>query len=319
MTAYIIRRVLWLIPVLWAVATITFFLMHAVPGGPFTQDRDLPAQVMLALNRRYHLDQPLWKQYLSYFWDIFVHQDLGLSFRGDRDVSYLIKHGFFVTAQLGTLAFLVALTWGIFLGVISALNRNGFLDYIGVFFATVGASVPSFIAGVFLIIVFAVNLHWFDFVGWGGPVDWGDTFHLSAWEPRKMVLPVIALSLLPSAYIARITRASMLEVLGQDYIRTANAKGLAFYVVILRHALKNSMIPVLTVLGPIFAALVTGSFIVESMFSIPGIGRSFVQAVTSRDYGMIMGTTLFYAGIVAAMNLLVDIAYAVVDPRIRYS
>lgn len=318
MTGYIIRRVLWLIPVLWAVATITFFLMHAVPGGPFTQDKDVPDQVLLALNRRYHLDQPLWRQYLSYFWDI-GHGDLGLSFRGDRDVSYLIGHGFFVTAQLGTLAFLLAITWGIFLGVISALNRNGLLDYIGVFFATIGASIPSFVAAVFLIIVFAVNLHWFNFVGWGGPVDWGDAFKASAWEPKKLVLPVIALSLLPSAYIARITRASMLEVMGQDYIRTANAKGLTYLAVILRHALKNAMIPVLTVLGPIFAALVTGSFIIESVFSIPGIGRAFVQAVTSRDYAMIMGTTLFYALIVAVMNLIVDILYAVVDPRIRYS
>lgn len=318
MTAYIIRRLLWMIPVLWAVATITFFLMHAVPGGPFTQDKDVPPQVLLALNKRYHLDQPLWHQYLSYFWDLF-HLDLGLSFRGDRDVSYLIKHGFFVTFQLGTLAFLVALTWGVFLGVVSALNRNGILDYIGVIFATIGASVPNFVAAIFLIIVFAVNLHWFDFVGWGGPIDWSDTFHSSGWHLKKIVLPVLALSLLPSAYIARITRASMLEVLGQDYIRTANAKGLAYYVVILRHALKNAMIPVLTVMGPIFAALVTGSFIIESIFSIPGIGRGFVQAVQNRDYAMIMGTTLFYAAIVAGMNLVVDILYAVVDPRIRYS
>lgn len=317
MTAYIIRRVLWLIPVLWAVATITFFLMHAVPGGPFTQEKDVPEQVLLALNKRYHLDQPLWRQYLSYFWDL-GHGDLGLSFRGDRDVSYLIKHGFFVTAQLGMLSFLVALVWGIFLGVVSALNRNGIMDYVGVLFATVGASIPSFVAAIFLIIIFGVNLHWFDFVGWGGPVDWSDTFSSSGWQPKKLVLPVLALSLLPSAYIARIMRASMLEVLSQDYIRTANAKGLAYYVVITRHALKNSMIPVLTVLGPIFAFLVTGSFIIESIFSIPGIGRGFVDAVQSRDYGMIMGTTLFYAAIVAGMNLVVDVLYAAVDPRIRY-
>ena len=318
MTGYIIRRVLWVIPVLWAVATITFFLMHAVPGGPFTQDKQLPDSIMQSLNARYHLDQPLWRQYFSYLWDL-SHLDLGLSFRGDKDVSYLIKHGVFVTFQLGIAAFLVALIWGVFLGVVSALNRNGFLDYFGVFFATVGASVPNFVAGTFLVIFFAINLHWFKIVGWGGPVDWGDTFDPSAWDPRKMVLPVIALSLLPSAYIARITRASMLEVLNQDYIRTAKAKGLAYYVIIVRHALKNSMIPVLTVLGPIFAALVTGSFIIESIFSIPGVGRSFVDAVKARDYAMIMGTTLFYAAIVAFMNLFVDILYAVVDPRIRYS
>src|SRR5438445_2163069 len=285
MTGYVIRRILWIIPVLWAVATITFFLMHAVPGGPFTQDKQLPDAIIQNLNHRYHLDQPLWHQYLSYLWDI-SHGDLGLSFRGDRDVSYLIGHGFFVTAQLGVIAFFVAMTWGLFLGVVSALNRNGPLDYLGVLFATVGASVPNFIAGTFLIIVFAVGLHWFKIVGWGGPILWSDTFHASAWEPRKMVLPVIALSLLPSAYVARIMRASMLEVLNQDYIRTAHAKGLTNNVVIVRHAIKNSLIPVLTVMGPIFAALVTGSFIIEQIFSIPGIGKSFVAAVQSRDYGM---------------------------------
>lgn len=317
MTGYIIRRILWIIPVLWAVATITFFLMHAVPGGPFTQDKALPEPILQALNHRYHLDQPLWRQYFSYLWDL-SHGDLGLSFKGDRDVSYLIQHGFFVTAQLGILAFCVAMAWGLFLGVVSALNKNGPLDYLGVLFATVGASVPNFIAGTFLVIVFAVELHWFKIVGWGGPIDWSDTFTASAWEPRKMVLPVIALSLLPSAYIARIMRASMLEVLNQDYIRTARAKGLANNVVILRHAIKNSMIPVLTVMGPIFAYLVTGSFIIEDIFSIPGIGGGFVDAVKARDYGMIMGTTLFYAAIVAFANLAVDVLYATVDPRIRY-
>jgi oligopeptide transport system permease protein len=318
MTGYIIRRVLWIIPVLWAVATITFFLMHAVPGGPFTQDRNLGAAVEQALNHRYHLDQPLWRQYLSYLWDV-LHLDFGLSFRGDRDVSQLLSQGFFVTAQLGLLAFFVAVCWGLFLGVISALNRNGPLDYLGVFFATIGASVPNFIAATFLIIIFAVELHWFKIVGWGGPIQWGDAFNFGDYQPKKMVLPVIALALLPSAYIARIMRASMLEVLNQDYIRTARAKGLANNVIIIRHAIKNSMIPVLTVMGPIFAYLVTGSFIIESIFSIPGIGRRFVDAVENRDYAMIMGTTLFYAAVVAVVNLIVDILYAVVDPRIRYS
>jgi oligopeptide transport system permease protein len=317
MTGYVIRRILWIIPVLWAVATITFFLMHAVPGGPFTQDKALSDTINQAINHRYHLDQPVWRQYFSYLWDI-GHLDFGLSFRGDRDVSYLISHGFFVTAQLGLLAFALALVWGLFLGIVSSLNKNGPLDYLGVFFATLGASVPNFVAATLLVILFAVELHWFKVVGWGGPVDWSDTFTLSAWEPRKMVLPVVALALLPSAYIARIMRASMLEVLNQDYIRTARAKGLANNVVIIRHAIKNSMIPVLTVLGPIFAYLVTGSFIIESIFSIPGIGRRFVDAVQNRDYAMIMGTTLFYAAVVAVANLVVDILYAAVDPRIRY-
>jgi len=317
MTAYAIRRILWLIPVLWAVATITFFLMHAVPGGPFTQEKKLPESIIIALNRRYNLDEPLWKQYLLYLWNL-LHGDLGLSFRGDYDVTMLIRNGFFVTAQLGILAFIVAAVFGIGLGVLSALNQNGPLDYLGVFVATVGAALPNFILATFLIIIFAVNLGWFDILGWGGPERVGDTLDPSVWHIKKLILPVVSLSFLPTAYIARVTRASMLEVLRQDYIRTAHAKGLADQVVIIRHAIKNGMIPVLTLMGPIAAALVTGSFIVENIYSIPGVGRAFVEAVLYRDYGMIMGTTLFYAAIVAVANLVVDLLYAVVDPRVRY-
>jgi oligopeptide transport system permease protein len=317
MTAYAIRRILWLIPVLWAVATITFFLMHAVPGGPFTQEKKLPESIIIALNRRYNLDEPLWKQYLLYLWNL-LHGDLGLSFRGDYEVTMLIRNGFFVTAQLGILAFIVAAVFGIGLGVLSALNQNGPLDYLGVFVATVGAALPNFILATFLIIIFAVNLGWFDILGWGGPERVGDALDPSVWHIKKLVLPVVSLSFLPTAYIARVTRASMLEVLRQDYIRTARAKGLADQVVIIRHAIKNAMIPVLTLMGPIAAALVTGSFIVENIYSIPGVGRAFVEAVLYRDYGMIMGTTLFYAAIVAVANLVVDLLYAVVDPRVRY-
>jgi oligopeptide transport system permease protein len=317
MTAYAIRRILWLIPVLWAVATITFFLMHAVPAGPFTQEKKLPESIILALNRRYNLDEPLWKQYLLYLWNL-LHGDLGLSFRGDRDVAMLIRNGFFVTAQLGILAFIAAAVFGIGLGVLSALNQNGPLDYLGVFVATVGAALPNFILATFLIIIFAVNLGWFDILGWGGPERLGDALDPSVWHIKKLILPVVSLSFLPTAYIARVTRASMLEVLRQDYIRTAQAKGLADQVVIIRHAIKNAMIPVLTLMGPIAAALVTGSFIVENIYSIPGVGRAFVEAVLNRDYGMIMGTTLFYAAIVAVANLVVDLLYAVVDPRVRY-
>ena len=317
MTAYAIRRVLWLIPVLWAVATITFFLMHAVPGGPFTQDKQLPESIVIALNRRYHLDQPLWRQYLTYLWDL-LHGDLGLSFRGDRDVSTLIRDGFFVTAQLGIMAFITASVFGLALGVLSALNQNGPLDYLGVFVATIGAALPNFILATFLIIIFAVNLGWFQILGWGGPEKVGQILDPSAWDVKKLVLPVVSLSFLPAAYIARVTRASMLEVLRQDYIRTAHAKGLAAQVVIIRHAIKNAMIPVLTLMGPIAAALVTGSFIVENIYSIPGVGRAFVDAVLHRDYAMIMGSTLFYAAIVAVANLVVDLLYAVVDPRVRY-
>lgn len=317
MTGYIVRRVLWLIPVLWAVATVTFVLMHAVPGGPFTQEKPLPASVIEALNRRYGLDEPLWKQYLLYLWNL-LHFDLGLSFRGDRDVSELIRSGFFVTAQLGVLSFIVAAVSGLALGVLSAVKRNSILDYAGVFLATVGASVPSFVLAAFLSIVFAVKLGWFQLLGWGGPTQLGDVLDPGAWDVRKLVLPVVALSALPAAYIARVTRASLLDVLDQDYIRAARAKGLAESVIIVRHAVKNAMIPILTILGPLAAALITGSFIIETMFSIPGIGRAFVGAIEARDYAVIMGTTLFYTGVFVFANLAVDILYAVVDPRIRY-
>jgi oligopeptide transport system permease protein len=317
MAAYLVRRLLWLIPVLWTVATITFFLMHAVPGGPFTQEKSLPEPIMEALNRRYNLDEPIWKQYILYLWNI-LHFDFGLSFRGDRDVAELIRAGFFVTVQLGVLGFLVASVVGLVLGVLSALNQNGILDYVGVFFATIGAAMPNFVLAAFLIVLFAVQFPVFHVLGWGGPIHFSDVLDPGAWDLRKLVLPVVAVSTLPAAYIARVTRASMLEVLHQDYIRTAHAKGLTEQIVIIRHAVKNAMIPVLTIMGPIAAVLVTGSFIIETVFAIPGVGRAFVDAVIRRDYAMIMGSTLFYTAIVAFANLAVDLLYAVVDPRIRY-
>jgi len=305
MTGYVIRRVLWTIPVLWAVATVTFFLMHAVPGGPFDRDKPLTPAVRANLERRYGFDDPLHEQYVTYLTNL-VQGDLGISTRSQRDVTTIIREGLTVSAQLGGLAFVFATVFGGTMGVIAALNRNRIGDYLGVFVATVGSAMPNFILATFLVIIFSVQLGWTDVLGW----EFGN--------PRKMVLPVVSLGMLPAAYIARITRASMLEVLGQDYIRTARAKGLAEWVVIVRHTVKNAMVPVLTVLGPIFAVLVTGSFIIEQSFAINGVGRHFVSAVTERDYGVIMGTTLFFALVVAIANLIVDLLYAVVDPRIRY-
>jgi len=305
MTGYVIRRVLWTIPVLWAVATVTFFLMHAVPGGPFDRDKPLTPAVRANLERRYGFDDPLHEQYVTYLTNL-VQGDLGISTRSQRDVTTIIREGLTVSAQLGGLAFVFATVFGGTMGVIAALNRNRIGDYLGVFVATVGSAMPNFILATFLVIIFSVQLGWTDVLGW----EFGN--------PRKMVLPVVSLGMLPAAYIARITRASMLEVLGQDYIRTARAKGLAEWVVIVRHTVKNAMVPVLTVLGPIFAVLVTGSFIIEQSFAINGVGRHFVSAVTERDYGVIMGTTLFFALVVAIANLIVDLLYAVVDPRIRF-
>ena len=324
------RRLLWMIPLLWAVATITFFLMHAVPGGPFDQEKKLPPQVLANLNAKYNLDKPLLEQYVLYLWDLVPLKadfppvktpDLGVSFRTNQPVQDRIEVGFKVTAQLGVVAFLYALVIGMSLGVIAALNQNRMGDYLGVFFATIGTALPSFIIATFLVVIFSVKLGWFTVLGWGGPpaFPWDAPFwDPGNWHIRQMVLPVISLGTLPAAYIARITRASLLEVLGQDYIRTARSKGLTEWVVILRHTVKNALVPVLTVIGPIFAFLVTGSFIVEQIFSIPGVGRAFVRAVFDRDYGMIMGTVLFYAVIVAVANLVVDVLYAAVDPRIRY-
>jgi oligopeptide transport system permease protein len=320
MMGYIIRRVLWMIPLLWAIATITFFLMHAVPGGPFASEKPVPQSVQDALNARYNLDKPVYQQYGLYLWDMVAPEiysvnsipvpgprmDMGLSFRGDRDVFELIKDGFFVSLQLGGIAFLFALIVGMSLGVIAALNQNKLADYLSVFFATAGTAMPSFIIATFLVIIFSVELGWTDVLGW----ELGNF--------RKMTLPVLSLGMLPAAYIARITRASMLEVLRQDYIRTARAKGLVEYVVVLRHTIKNAMVPILTVLGPILAFLVTGSFIIERIFAINGVGRHFVDAIFGRDYAVIMGITLFYATVIASANLVVDILYASVDPRIRY-
>jgi oligopeptide transport system permease protein len=317
MAAYVIRRILWFIPLLWAVATITFFLMHAVPGGPFDQDKTVRPTILKALEARYNLDEPLYVQYWLYLKGL-LQGDLGISYGDNREVLDIIQEGLKISLQLGLIAFLFAIVFGMSLGIVAAVYHNGIFDYVGVFFATAGAALPSFILATFLKIIFAVELGWFGVLGWGGP-SWSEFYNPGEYDWKTMVLPVLSLGVLPAAFIARVTRASMLEVLNQDYIRTARAKGVREYAVVLRHAVKNAMIPVLTVAGPIFAFLVTGSFIVERAFQIPGVGRRFVDAVFQRDYGMIMGTTLFFAAAVAIMSLVVDILYAYVDPRIRYS
>lgn len=305
MTGYVIRRVLWAIPVLWAIVTITFFLMHSVPGGPFDRERELPPTVRANLERKYGLDKPLVEQYGIYLKNL-VQGDLGVSMRNQRPVTTIIQEGFKVTAQLGISAFIFAVVFGFTLGSVAALNHNRMGDYLGVFFATVGSAAPNFILATFLVIIFSVNLGWTDVIGW------------ELFNPRKMILPMVSLGMLPAAYIARITRASMLEVLNQDYIRTARSKGLTEWSVVFRHTIRNALVPVLTVLGPIFAVLVTGSFIIETTFAINGVGRFFVSSISARDYGVIMGTTVFFAVVVVTANLVVDLLYAVVDPRIRY-
>lgn len=315
MAAYIVRRVLWLGLTLLFISLATFVLMHSVKGGPWDSDRAVPPQQVENLNRKYGLDDPLWRQYTTFVTNA-VQGDLGLSFqRQDKPVTGIILDGFKVSAVLGFLAFALASSVGVTLGVYSALHRNHLPDYGSTLLATMGAAVPAFVLGIFLKTLFAVELGWFATFGW-------DTHGglLPGWLPRwdQLVLPVITLAALPAAYFARMTRASLLDVLHQDYMRTARAKGLSSRAVLLRHGLRNAAIPLLTLAGPILAALVTGSFIIEQLFEVPGIGRAFVNAVTDRDYGMIMGTTLFYAFVIVLANLAIDVSYAYADPRVRY-
>jgi oligopeptide transport system permease protein len=305
MFAYTVRRILWLIPVLWFVATVTFFLMHFVPGGPFDSEVTHTPATQRNLEVKYGLDKPLVEQY-GRFLKNGLQGDLGISLQfQNRSVTEVIGDGVGTTATLGLLAVGYALIFGLTLGILAALNQNGFLDYISVIFATIGASVPSFVLGIFLVTIFSIKLGWTPVLGWG--------------DPKQAILPVITLGSLSASYIARVTRAAMIDVMRQDYVRTARAKGLTERIVVIRHITRNALIPVITLAGPITAGLVTGSFIIEQFYAIPGIGRSFVQAVFARDYGMIMGTTLFYAAIVAFANLAVDLLYGVADPRIRYS
>jgi oligopeptide transport system permease protein len=305
MVTYLIRRVLWIIPVLFAVSLITFTLMHAVPGGPWDAEKSLPDAVEARLNDKYGLDEPIPVQYATWVANL-LQGDLGPSYKyRDRSVNDIIADGILVTVQLGIQAFVLSVIIGIPLGVISALGHNRWPDYFSTSISIVGIATPSFVAAIVLILLFSVVLRWFPTNGWKGPDTW--------------VLPTIALSLFPIAVIARYTRASMLEVTRKDYIRTAHSKGLRDRAVVSRHMIRNALIPVVTILGPLLAFLVTGSFIIESVFSIPGIGRYYVTAIAQRDYGVLMATTIIYAFAVAFLNLVVDVLYAYIDPRIRYS
>ena len=304
MFSYIVGRLLWTIPVLLFVSLITFVLMHSVEGGPWDREKKLPDEVVRNLNVKYGLDKPLYRQYGDFVWRA-LHGDIGISFqRQDTPVRDILLEGFKVTAVLGLLAVLCAVAVGVSLGVLAATHRNGPADYVSLLMASAGSAIPSFALGIFLIYIFAVKLQVLPVFGWG--------------SPKQAVLPLITLAALPTALLARMTRASMLEVLRQDYIRTARSKGLKTRSVLYGHALRNALIPILTAVGPLSANLVTGSFIVEQIFAIPGTGRLVVQSINARDYGMIMGSTLFYAAFISLANLAVDITYAVVDPRIRY-
>lgn len=303
MGKYILRRLISMLITLVFVASITFFLMHAVPGGPFQSEKALPEAVIRALNEKYHLDDPLWKQYLDYMRGVFTFR-LGPSFkRVGTTVNDLIVAGFPYSAKLGFFATLAIIALGVPAGIISALKTNKWEDYLVTILATLGVAVPSFVLGALFIYIFSSKLGWMP------------SFGLTSW--KHYIGPVIALSGFSLAFVARLTRSSVLEVMQQDYIRTARAKGLPEIVVIVKHALKNALIPVVTYLGPMIAAMMTGSFVVEKIFAIPGMGKYFVESVSSRDYTVLMGTTIFYAAFSITMIFIVDIAYGFIDPRIK--
>lgn len=309
---YVGRRILWMIPVLLFVITITFLLMHAAPGSPWDRGggRQLSKVIVDNLNIKYGLNKPVYQQFLLYIWNV-AHFDFGLSYQYEnQQVTTILLESWPVTAVLGSLAFLLIVPLGIGIGVIAALRQNTWVDYLAVGFSTFGASVPNFVIGILLIIVFSVEAY---------KVTAGNLFLPSGGYglDDHLILPVISLAVLPIAFIARLTRSSTLDVLRQDYVRTAWAKGLRERLVVMRHVLKNSLIPVVTALGPTFAFLITGSVIIETVFAIPGIGRSFVVAVSSRDYPMILATTILYSVLIALANLVVDLLYTVIDPRVR--
>lgn len=302
---YIIKRIGLALLTVWVVITVTFFVMHAVPGGPFLSEKAISEEAQAALEAKYGLDQPLIVQYFTYLGDIVFRFDFGPSLKQrGRDVITVISNGLETSAKLGLVAAFLALAAGIVLGAIAALNRNKLIDKIIMVITTAFVSMPSFIMGTLLLLLFSQILGWFPA---NGSADAGIA---------GLVLPVITLSLYPTAYITRLTRSSMLDVLGQDYIRTARAKGVPNVRIIFGHALKNSLIPVITYFGPMLAYIVTGSLVVEKIFAVPGIGRAFVSSITDRDYPLIMGTTIILSILVVVMNLVGDILYKVVDPRI---
>ena len=303
MFGYTLRRVVGFLPVLFVIVSLSFFMMRLAPGGPFDQDRALPEQVRVNIETRYHLDEPLWRQYLRYLGDV-ARGDLGPSFRyPDRSVNELLRLGFPVSLRLGLCAWGVALGLGGTAGILAGVKRNAFSDYLSMGFALGGVSIPNFVLGPILMLVFALGLHWLPVAGWG------------TW--RHLILPSITLGTFYAAYVARLTRAGMLEVIGQDFIRTARAKGLREATVVLRHALPGAILPVVTYLGPASAAILTGSVVVETIFSIPGIGRYFVSSALNRDYTMVLGTVLVYSLLLIVFNLVVDVLCAYLDPRMR--
>jgi oligopeptide transport system permease protein len=303
MRKLLLYRLLQAIPTLWVIATLTFFMTRFAPGGPFDSEKAIAEEIRVKLESHFGLDRPLFEQYLIYLQNL-LHGDLGPSFKyPEWDVSELIATAFPVSLTLGILSLLIALCIGIPIGMIAALRRNSWMDYLPMSLSMAGICLPTFVLGPLLIFALSTNLGVLPPLGWYGPGDW--------------VLPSLTLGLFYAAYIARLTRAGMLETLQLDYIRTARAKGANSWRILTKHAAKGGLLPVVTFLGPAFAGLITGSFVIESIFFIPGLGKFFVTAAFNRDYTMVLGTVLFYATLIIFLNLLVDVLQAWLDPKAR--
>lgn len=305
MLKYIINRIFLMAITLFLIITLTFFLMHAIPGGPFTSEKMLAPEIEAALNAKYHLDDPVWLQYLNYLKSV-ASFDLGPSFKYPGiQVNDMIADGLPVTLKIGGLSLLVVVLIGVPMGILAAIKKGHWQDSLVMAFATIGIAIPSYVIATILLFVFALKL------------GWVPTFGLDEW--RGYILPVAALSGFYLSYVARLTRSSMLDVLDQDFMKTAKAKGLSPYKILIHHGLRNALIPIVTVLGPVVANLLTGSFIIEQIFALPGIGRHFVLSISNRDYTTIMGITIFYACFLMLMIFIVDMLYLIIDPRIKLS
>ena len=303
MLNYLGKRLINSIIVLWIVMTVTFLLMHAIPGGPFTAEKNLPPAVQANIEARYKLNDPLSTQYMDYVENI-LHGDLGPSFKYvGRSVNDIIGESFPVSFELGMEAIIISLVLGIPAGVLAAYRRNNWQDRTVNLLTTIGIAVPGFVLAALMGEIFAMKLGLLPAAMW---IDW-----------KSRILPAFALAAMPMAFITRLTRSSMLEVLGQDYIKTAKAKGLGTSYILFKHALPNALIPVVTYVGPMVASILTGSFVIETIFAIPGLGSYFVTSIYNRDYTVILGVTIFYSAIIILMNMLVDIIYPMLDPRIK--
>ncbi|MEI6051755.1 MAG: ABC transporter permease subunit [Opitutaceae bacterium] len=304
MLRFTFRRLLQIIPVLWIIITATFFMIRFVPGGPFTAEKAVTPEILRNLEAHYGLNKPLYQQYFDYMGSL-LRGDLGPSFKyPNRTVNEIIGDKLPTSLELGFISLVVALTIGITLGTLAAVKRNSWLDYICSSVAMVGICVPTFVLGPILVLTFAIRFQWLNASGWYGPTD--------------RILPCLTLGCVYAAYIARLTRGGMLEVLNQDYIRTARAKGASETRVVFKHALRGGLLPVVSFLGPGIAGILTGSFVIETIFQIPGLGREFVNSAFNRDYTLVLGTVILYASLIVVLNLVVDVVQIWLNPKLKF-